>query len=101
MSKQEINWQTSDDALVLSGVLNRDTVPRLWDARPDWLAANGALVIDLSGLEHVDSAGVAMLLQAKRELLRKDRQLELKSPSDQLRAIADVSGATKLLDFSE
>ncbi|KFZ31208.1 hypothetical protein IDSA_00265 [Pseudidiomarina salinarum] len=101
MSKPEINWQTSDDALVLSGVLNRDTVPGLWASRADWLSADDALVVDLSGLDHVDSAGVAMLLQTKRQLMQKDRKLELKSPSEQLRAIADVSGATELLNFSE
>lgn len=101
MSKADISWQTKDDTLELSGVLNRDTVPQLWSARSDWLTTDAALTIDLSALEHVDSAGVAMLLQAKRQLRQQEQQLKLQNPSDQLRAIVEVSGATKLLDFSE
>ncbi|MDX1705203.1 lipid asymmetry maintenance protein MlaB [Pseudidiomarina sp.] len=100
MSKADISWQTEADTLIFSGVLNRDTVPELWNARSDWLSTDETLTIDLSGLERVDSAGVAMLLQAKRQLLEQQRKLQLHSPSDQLRAIAEVSGATKLLDFS-
>lgn len=91
------SWQHNDGKLVFSGELTRETVPQAWLERDQWYQDKKQIQVDLAGLEHVDSAGVAMLLQLKRHLLQQQCELTIVQPSQQFRAIVDVSGATKLL----
>lgn len=49
------------NALVFSGVLDRDAVPALWGRCAAW--SNGITQLDLSAVERVDSAGVALLAE--------------------------------------
>lgn len=48
-------------------------------------------VLDLSGLEFVDSAGLGMLLIIKDELAKKSATLILKSPTGQVEKMLQVS----------
>lgn len=91
------SWQQTDDQLVFSGELTRETVPQAWQERGQWQQGKQQLRVDLAQLEHVDSAGVAMLLQLKKHLLQNECELTILEPSQQFRAIVDVSGATDLL----
>lgn len=93
----EFSWQQHDGKLVFKGELTRASVPKAWQERSQWYQGEQQLQVDLSGLEHVDSAGVAMLLQFKKYLLQKQCELTISEPSQQFRAIVDVSGATDLL----
>jgi anti-anti-sigma factor len=93
----EFNWQRSDGKLVFSGELTRATVPAAWQSREQWHEGEQQLQVDLEQLEHVDSAGVAMLLLLKKHLLQKQCELSILKPSQQFKAIVDVSGATDLL----
>jgi len=95
-----IAWSLENGQLVFKGELTRATVPQVWSARGQWQAdSEERLVVDLAAVEHVDSAGVAMLLQLKRLLAAQQRELSLTQPSQQFKAIADVSGATELLNL--
>lgn len=93
----EFAWQQRDGKLVFSGELTRATVPAAWQSREQWHDSSAQLQVDLAAVEHVDSAGVAMLLQLKKYLLQKQCELTILKPSPQFRAIVDVSGATDLL----
>ena len=53
-----------DDALVLSGMLNKQTVPELWSALQKQKDIAGLHAIDLRDVESLDSAGVAFLDEA-------------------------------------
>ena len=95
-----ITWSLENDQLVFKGELTRATVPTVWAAREQWqTTAQTRLVVDLAAVDHVDSAGVAMLLQLKRLLAAEQRELSLAQPSQQFRAIVDVSGATELFNL--
>ena len=53
--------QRDDDALVFAGTLSREAVAALWpDATP---ALDGVRRFDLSAVERVDSAGLALLAE--------------------------------------
>ncbi|WP_258239847.1 STAS domain-containing protein [Pseudidiomarina homiensis] len=93
----EFSWQQHDGKLIFSGELTRATVPQAWQERAQWHQGEQQLTVDLAALEHVDSAGVAMLLQLKKYLLEKQCELTISKPSQQFKAIVDVSGATDLL----
>ena|SRR5690554_2699433 len=89
-----------EKAVFLHGGLNRDTVPNAWQTRQDWAAGEGQLSLNLAGVEKVDSAGLAMLIQLKAELARSKRELALHDVSKQLLSFAEVSGVTALLSLT-
>ena len=68
-----------DGQYYLSGVMLRDTVPDFWQRRAQWLPKESAVILDLSRLERVDSAGVAMLLHLKHHLNLHQQTLTLKN----------------------
>lgn len=84
--------------VVLDGQLTRNTVPAIWANRGTWLAGDqDALTVDLEGVEKVDSAGVAMLLQVKRALRSSQRDLMIINANQQFEAMLKVSGVDALL----
>ncbi|HHW4680583.1 MAG TPA: STAS domain-containing protein [Xylella taiwanensis] len=50
-------------ALVLSGPLNRDAAITLWPKIQAQSKSNGVCQLDLTGVERLDSAGVALLAE--------------------------------------
>ena len=54
---------THTDHVQLSGELDAETVPRRLRESENWFVHGEETVIDLSGVERVDSAGVALLLE--------------------------------------
>ncbi|MGQ4276660.1 STAS domain-containing protein [Pseudidiomarina sp. E22-M8] len=94
----ELSWELADQRLTFSGELTRATVARAWRQRDDWLDKDqGKLTVDLAAVDHVDSAGVAMLLQLKKYLMQHRCELVISHPSQQFDAIAEVSGGASLL----
>jgi HptB-dependent secretion and biofilm anti anti-sigma factor len=60
-----------------------------------------AIVIDLSRLEFIDSAGLGMLLLARDEAKKNDRQLILKHPSGQVKRMFSVTKFDTLFTVEE
>lgn len=86
--------------VVLDGQLTRNTVPTIWANRRTWLAGGqDALTVDLERVEKVDSAGVAMLLQVKRALRSRQRDLLIVNANQQFEAMLKVSGVDALLSL--
>ena len=97
-----LSYSQQGERLVLQGELSRNTIPAMWQKRQQWLQAglnNATLNIDLAGVERVDSAGVAMLLRLKGELQQQQCELCIVAANPQLRAIAEVSGASEILQL--
>jgi HptB-dependent secretion and biofilm anti anti-sigma factor len=64
--------------------------------------ANGsAVVIDLSKLEFIDSAGLGMLLLARDEAKKANRALVLRGPSGQVKRMFGVTKFDALFDVQE
>lgn len=87
----------------LRGVLTRNTVPSLWRERKAWLqnTANDVIVFDMQQIDKVDSAGVAMLLQVKRELRAQGRDISIANANNQFKAMVKVSGVDTLLTMTD
>jgi phospholipid transport system transporter-binding protein len=77
---------------MIEGALSFQTVPGLLTAKGDALAKAGTL--DLAAVTHVDSAGIALLLELRR---RAAGQLTLTGAPPQMRALADFLGVSPLL----
>ncbi|TRW50435.1 STAS domain-containing protein [Aliidiomarina halalkaliphila] len=92
---------TREDTLVrVAGDLDRDQVGAAWSNRSHWMGQENELVMDLSEVEKVDSAGLAFLIQIQAELAQQQRALSLHNVNTQLRQFAAVSGVTDLLSLS-
>lgn len=73
----------------LSGELDADTVPRRLRESENWFDHGEETVIDLSGVQRVDSAGVALLLEWVRDAHASQATLSFINAPAQMRAIID------------
>lgn len=80
----------------LSGELDRDTVPAFWSQRADWLPSDKRVLLDLSSLKRVDSAGMAMLLHLQQTLIENQQTLVLSGIPTQLRVLLQLSNVENL-----
>jgi len=92
----------NDATVTLSGELTfvdhpvfRAMATRLMQAKA------AASVIDLSGLEFIDSAGLGMLLVARDEAKRGNRKLVLRRPTGQVKRMLDISKFETLFSIQQ
>jgi anti-anti-sigma factor len=62
------------------------------------LAAGGELTVDLGGVEEMDTAGLQLLLLARREAQRANRPLRIASPSPGCREVLARYGLAHLAE---
>lgn len=85
-----------DGSLALAGALSFATVTRaLAELRPH--LASGTLRMDLSGVDHADSAGLALLVECVKESRQRGHELRFETVPAQLAALAAACGLTRLL----
>lgn len=85
-----------DGAWRLTGALDFESVPALFQ-RTDALLANGPVELDLSGVEQANSAGVALLLEWRRQAHRRGIELRLSGLPEPVRRVARLSDVEPLL----
>lgn len=85
-----------DGQLLVSGDLNFQTVPVIRQ-QSEALFANGATVVDLSGVERSNSAGLALLIEWMRVAQGNNRSITFRHLPAQLRDIARVCGVADKL----
>lgn len=88
-------WETSANTLLISGTLSRESLMALWEKRQSLFAQIDQL--DVSGLSHVDSTGLAMLMRLKGEFEAQKRPLKIVGISDNLTTLMDLYGVSTLL----
>jgi phospholipid transport system transporter-binding protein len=82
--------------LVFSGELDRNTVVQFWPFKPLQSMQSNA-VFDLAALKHVDTAGLAWLIQVLSQAKAKSLQVTLRGMPAQLHSLAAVSDVLSLL----
>lgn len=99
---QDLQFNMGQQAgeVLVSGPLDRNSVPAGWISRKKWLPSGGRVTLDLAEVEQVDSAGLAMLIRLQAELGLDNRELSLRNVNKQLQQFASVSGVTELLSLS-
>ncbi|MCW2257750.1 phospholipid transport system transporter-binding protein [Providencia alcalifaciens] len=88
-------WETSANTLLISGTLGRESLMALWEKRQSLFVKIDQL--DVSGLNHVDSTGLAMLVRLKGEFETQKRPLKIVGMSDNLTTLMDLYGVSTLL----
>ena len=84
------------DRLLVHGRLTIETVPKLFQAGLEHLAAED-LLVDFSAVEAVDSAAVSLLLGWSRAAQRAKRDLRVVNLPDDLQSLARLYGVDGLL----
>jgi anti-anti-sigma factor len=82
------------------GEIEFATAPRLRSALLD-LAQEGVsrVVLDLAEVSFLDSAGISLLIQAKKRLTSSGSDLVLRTPPANIRRVLDISGVTELFEI--
>lgn len=79
----------------------REAGPTLKQFAAQIQAASGAVRLDASGLEQLDSATLAVLLDCRRQAQSKHLAFEVANPPERLLALARLYGVMDLLGFTE
>jgi len=95
-----VSGEARADALALEGALSFETLPRVlaesqaYSARPD---LPERLTIDFSAITEVDSSAVALLLEWRREAVRRGKGVNFVNLPANLLALAELYGVTGLI----
>jgi anti-sigma B factor antagonist len=81
-------------AVSVTGELDQATVPELKQALSDALGSqtNGAIFVDLSDCEFIDSTGLSLLVQAQRRLTEEDRGFAICCPQADVKRLLQLTG---------
>ncbi|MGJ3349954.1 lipid asymmetry maintenance protein MlaB [Morganella morganii] len=90
-----LTWEKQGETLSLKGELDRDTLLSFWNARQQQM--NAVQTVDVAGLSHVDSAGLAMLVRLRGE--RPDAPFVLSGVSANLQMLMSLYGVE--FEFSQ
>jgi phospholipid transport system transporter-binding protein len=94
MSDQPTFQYKNDNTYFLSGALNYETVPLLWQQSQKALKNKGQslLVFDLGGVSQSDSSGVALLIAWTRSFRRQSQAIRFIHLPSQMLAIIQLAG---------
>lgn len=76
----------------LTGDLNFHTVPRVWQQGKDVFNGYQSVEVDLSGVSHCNSAGLALLIEWLRVARTNNQSVVFRQLPTQMRDIARVCG---------
>ncbi|WP_428944340.1 lipid asymmetry maintenance protein MlaB [Pantoea sp. FN060301] len=82
---EQLSWQSEAGRLQLAGVLERETLLRLWEKRFDVMKQIDT--IDVSALSRVDSAGLALLVHLRQIAQQQGKTLRFSGITDKLRSL--------------
>lgn len=91
--------EAAGDGFRIVGALDFDSVPTLYRAT-DELLARSPVRLELGAVERADSAGVALLLEWRRQAHRRNVDLTLGHVPESLLRVARLSGVEDLLTGS-
>ncbi len=86
-----------DNSFMLSGPLCFDSVTLLWKTSLEMIDGESPLIMDLGDVTLSDSAALALLLAWAREARRRKLEIQFKNAPEQMRAVANASGLSRLL----
>jgi len=92
--------QRGDGRFAVQGELNLITVGALWKESGRLFQRQPPAWIDLAGVSHCDSAGVALLIEWLRQARTDGRDLRFANPTPQMLEIVKVTNLDTLLPLA-
>lgn len=97
----EIKQTLNNDELIvtLKGEINSSTAPELEEALKGSLDNIKRLVFDFTELSYISSAGLRVLLVAKKTIDKNDGKMIVKNPNENIMDVFEITGFKNILDF--
>lgn len=96
---KHLRWNTEERVLHLSGELNHETLADLWQQRE--VVMQDIKVINVSALQRVDSAGLALLIYLQQQPGRDGSLPYLKGVSNKLLSLITLYNLQGIIKVSE
>jgi anti-sigma B factor antagonist len=94
----QISVDPADDArLVLVGEIDAHTAPDLAAHLDPLPGDNGDVVIDVAGIDFIDSSGLRLIVEAHQRAESTSRRLVVHQPSTTVTRLFEISGLTSHL----
>lgn len=88
--------------LAVSGEVDVATVPRLREQLHSLVAqGSNRIVVDLEGVEFLDSTGLGVLVGALKRVRAHDGELRVVCPQSRVRKVFEVTGLTKVFSLHD
>ena len=89
--------KTQQNNYLIAGELSFATVSKALSESSHLFNVESEMIVDLINVNHVDSAGIALLIEWLRMAKNKSKTLEYRNISEQMLAIARISGLESVL----
>lgn len=90
-----LSWQSEGSQLRLAGVLERETLLTLWEAR--YGVMKQIDTIDVSALSRVDSAGLALLVHLQQIAQQQGNTLKFSGITDKLHSLISLYNLQQII----
>jgi len=99
----EIAKKEKDDVMVVSfiGRLDAASAVETEDELNNVIEGSKKLIVDLSGLEYISSAGLRVLLVAAKRMRRESGKLCLCALKDSVYEVFEISGFSAIFDLAD
>lgn len=94
-----LRWQVEEKTLYLRGKLDRETLSELWQQRET--AVKDITVIDVGGLQRVDSAGLALLVHLRQIALAQGASPVFCGITDKLHSLIALYNLQQIIVSAE
>jgi anti-anti-sigma factor len=103
MHEIQVNQQTLEGhpAVALAGELTINTAPEVRDVLMKHVRRDPALLVDLSGLEFMDTSGLATLIESHLKMEKSGGRLALFGLQPQIREIFETTHVHRLFHLFE
>ena len=92
-------WQKqSDDSYLITGSLNRDSVPKIWQAVQQWQPRVSRIEVNMEQVKRVDSAGMVLLIHLIEHAKKQNCHIMLSFVPKQLLTLFQLSNVEELID---
>jgi anti-anti-sigma factor len=86
--------------IVATGEIDISTAPKLWEALARVIGhGHGDVVLDMAGVEFIDSQGVAVIVRAHKQVQANGGNVIVRSPREQARTVLEVTGLSDLIQL--
>ena len=97
----EVASQGDEVVLVLVGELDPHTAPILRSSVDDAVSdATTTLVLDVAGLQFIDSSGLRVIISAHKTMDERGGRLVLRAPTDNTRRLLEITGLADHVDLA-
>jgi len=91
-----------DQVIIVSGEIDLSTAPKLWEALALLIErGHREVVLDLGGVEFIDSQGIAVLARAHQRLAPEGGAVVVRAPREQARKVFEISGLASLIRLED